>query len=387
MRMRRKDTNQSSIFQLIRIWRLRQMNSPLDVRIYNSLVVMAIGIVILTVFQNLFLGLNGWNNLITFASLGILFPLFFLGNRNRFSTASRIVFLFYAYSALIAIWIINGGFSGPVPIFFFAVLFFSMFFLEKHRTLSLWLNFISVSIAVGTEWIHPEIIVPYPDHSTHVMDWFFSYGILSIGVFMISKLITDSYRREGDVIRSQKERLESLNDRLSAMAHTDSLIGIGNRRWFIGELEKRVRKANHNDEIFTFMLLDIDHFKKINDRYGHSAGDEVLKSFARVVEGILRQEDIFGRLGGEEFGIILGETDRDHIQRISRRLLEVVQNMRVVTPGHTIEKTTISMGVRIYDKNQTLEELYEKTDRLLYQAKDEGRNRFILDWEVGEEKK
>jgi diguanylate cyclase (GGDEF)-like protein len=127
----------------------------------------------------------------------------------------------------------------------------------------------------------------------------------------------------------------------------------------------------------SFVLLDLDHFKQINDLHGHGTGDSVLKQFAKTVRAGLRDSDVFGRMGGEEFGLILPGTDEPGAQQLMEGIRRTVQEMRVVNAKGLPVRVTVSAGIAGVQASDEVhpERLYGRADRALYVAKRSGRNR------------
>lgn len=169
---------------------------------------------------------------------------------------------------------------------------------------------------------------------------------------------------------------EEYHSKLFAFAAIDTLTGLYNRRYTFNELENQLKIAKRNERIFSLIMLDIDDFKKINDTYGHQAGDEYLKKIAFIINHTLREQDIPGRVGGEEFLIILPETNLDGAQQLANRIRERVENTPLIYKGANI-KTTISAGISQYEPKISIKYLYQKADVALYKAKQMGKNRVI----------
>ena len=161
---------------------------------------------------------------------------------------------------------------------------------------------------------------------------------------------------------------------LEYLANTDSLTNIFNRRNFysLSELEFNLaRKYNHT---FTLMMIDIDHFKKINDTYGHDAGDEVLKHLSQLIKDNVRHQDIFARHGGEEFTLLLRQTNAASGMKIAEKIRNSVEQMTIITKSDSIN-ITISIGIVEFSKDYTeFDTLVQLADEALYEAKNMGRN-------------
>lgn len=164
-------------------------------------------------------------------------------------------------------------------------------------------------------------------------------------------------------------------------ATLDALTGLSNRRQFEVRLKQEVSAAERQGKLLCSMMMDIDFFKKVNDTYGHIAGDLVLKNFASVIKRELRESDIPARYGGEEFAVLLPFTGIEEAVGVGERLRKAVQASSVDVPsegGPLTVKVTCSIGVYQYQNGDTPEELYKKADKGLYEAKESGRNRVII---------
>ncbi|NQU16815.1 MAG: GGDEF domain-containing protein [Candidatus Saganbacteria bacterium] len=164
---------------------------------------------------------------------------------------------------------------------------------------------------------------------------------------------------------------------LVRLASTDELTGLYNRRFFEESIKREVSAALRYDKNLIVVMLDVDHFKNVNDTYGHKAGDMVLREVGNILrEG--RLSDTAFRFGGEEFTIIMPETDYEGAKIATERIRQVIENTRIVVDGVTI-KITVSMGVaKLKDHN---DDVVKRADNALYKAKDSGRNRVVLDGE------
>jgi len=166
--------------------------------------------------------------------------------------------------------------------------------------------------------------------------------------------------------------IKALSARLKELAFTDSLTKIYNRLHFAHFLDAEIDKAKRYGTPFSIIFFDLDHFKLINDTYGHQVGDEVLEEVTRVVASINRKSDIFARYGGEEFIILTPETDLSGAMIHAERLRDKIEKYNFKTIGHL----TSSFGVTEFKgENDSIEELLDRADIALYQAKELGRNR------------
>jgi diguanylate cyclase len=192
-----------------------------------------------------------------------------------------------------------------------------------------------------------------------------------------NQALTASLKTSKQEISQLQEKVESL--RIDSL--TDSLTSLANRKYFDRELERCMAEADATTEGLCLLLLDIDHFKTINDTFGHMAGDEVLRVVAHSLKQLIQPDDVAARLGGEEFAVILPKvqlrsalTVADHI----RCRVMAMQFMKRST-GESLGRVTISGGVAAYRKGEGPWALVHRADNCLYAAKRNGRNRVICD--------
>ncbi|MGK0306155.1 MAG: diguanylate cyclase (GGDEF)-like protein [Gammaproteobacteria bacterium] len=164
---------------------------------------------------------------------------------------------------------------------------------------------------------------------------------------------------------------------LTNLTLTDELTQISNRRSFIANVKSEINRYKRNKQIFTFCLLDIDYFKKINDQYGHQVGDNVLLQLSTLIKNTLREYDHFGRIGGEEFGILLPDTEAIEAQDILNRLRNQVMTTVFNNENDPVH-ITLSIGLVASWLDCTYELLFIQSDLALYKAKDDGRNQVVI---------
>lgn len=169
----------------------------------------------------------------------------------------------------------------------------------------------------------------------------------------------------------------TMKEKLDMIADTDSLTQIQNRRSFFEISEQILKLSQRTHETFSILMLDIDFFKNVNDRYGHIIGDEILKYLAIHIKGFLRKSDLFARYGGEEFIVLLPKTDISRSLEIAEKIRLIFEN-NPYSNGKLTLPITVSIGAAEYKDEKQIQELIQKADEALYQAKDEGRNRVIL---------
>lgn len=206
------------------------------------------------------------------------------------------------------------------------------------------------------------------------------------GTFVNGEQIQQRILQPGDKIAVGETILRfSYNDEIEEEYHaklfnfaaTDALTGLYNRRYIFNELENQLKIARRNERALSIAVLDIDNFKQINDTYGHPAGDEFLKKVAFVINHSLREQDIPGRIGGEEFLIVLPETNQSGAFNMANRIRLQIEASDINYNGNKI-RATISAGVsQCNRKTRTAQTLFQAADRALYEAKKSGKNKVI----------
>jgi len=179
-------------------------------------------------------------------------------------------------------------------------------------------------------------------------------------------------RKELEIQKHQKE-----NIKLEELAFIDPLTGALNRRKFEELSTQELKRSNRYKSNLSFLMLDIDHFKSINDTYGHAIGDEILKHFSSICLDMARSLDIVARIGGEEFIIMLPETTSEGAYIFAERFREKIYSSEVHIEDKTV-KYSVSIGVAILNKDKEVKDILQRADKALYKAKESGRNCTII---------
>jgi len=191
--------------------------------------------------------------------------------------------------------------------------------------------------------------------------------------------------REGNVIGGI-ELFTDISDRvanelrikeLERLALLDDLTQLANRNFIEGEIQSRFAEKERVNVPFGIMLIDVDHFKKINDTYGHSVGDAVLRFVANTLIANTRPFDLYGRWGGDEFIGILRNVSGENLKAMGNRIRSLVENSFIIHENKKLS-VTISIGATLARTDDSIENLIKRADALLYQGKEEGRNRLVM---------
>ncbi len=224
-----------------------------------------------------------------------------------------------------------------------------------------------------------RFVKEYPCHIPRRQQWF---------LLQIAPLQNEHLEIEGAIIShiniTEGKQLEL---KLKKLATTDELTKLYNRRFFDQKLLDEVSRLKRYKHPVSLIFVDIDSFKKINDTYGHFAGDTTLQVLAQILRDCTRETDVCARIGGDEFAIILPETGKEEMLKVIERINLTVQQKVIQIEKHRIKLTTSIGGVSsmsIVDSEQTanvneiVEEMFEKADQALYQSKERGRNCFTI---------
>jgi len=196
---------------------------------------------------------------------------------------------------------------------------------------------------------------------------------LFFGAFFIFPLIRTQVKEEGK-LRAMTVSLSARSETLEQAALTDSLTGMQNRRYFDDALREYLEEFRRISKPVGLMILDLDHFKGVNDTHGHDVGDEVLRAVASCLKDMTRYHDVVARLGGEEFDVVAPNMDNDLLMKLAERIRKAIAAMAIVS-GNVRLKITTSVGLAVWDGREGADEFYRRADSQLYQAKRLGRNR------------
>ena len=180
--------------------------------------------------------------------------------------------------------------------------------------------------------------------------------------------------REEKIIARFNAELVKLNEVLLLQARFDALTACSNRRYFFEELGLELQRASRFGYSCCLAMIDLDHFKSVNDLYGHAAGDAVLRHFVHTVSSCLRSSDLLGRLGGEEFALLMPQTTLAGAMELAERVRRTVEQSSASSAGGGV-RFTVSIGVSLLQAGDSLDSLLARADNALYQAKHAGRNR------------
>ena len=247
-------------------------------------------------------------------------------------------------------------------------------FLAPRRT-SYWMTWSCtlIAVALAVYWVGPQMRMATDTLAGQLL----TIGVMLGAVIRCSVLVT--------YFRSMQYRLSASNEKLTValaqieeLVRNDDLTGIANRRGVMERLQQCINTAKRNDTPFCIALLDIDYFKNVNDRYGHHGGDQVLRAFGQLLASQIRATDFAGRYGGEEFLLVLSDTNSSHAGVLLERIRELTESLSWSQLIHEDLQVTCTLGATQYRPGETAETLISRADVAMYQGKVAGRNRVVI---------
>lgn len=276
----------------------------------------------------------------------------------------------FAVTAIVAAYAIAGPPRGTVLMLLALVMAFGMFNLTPRQSLVICV--FAIATLGGAMLLlcrlRPEEFVPQVEA--------IQFGV-TISVLPTMALVAKQVGDLRDRLLRQRRDLHEALARVQELATRDSLTGLINRRHMQEMMDQEFKRQERSGSLFCVAIIDLDHFKQINDTHGHQVGDEVLVSFARESAEVLRNADVMARWGGEEFLILFPETRADQALNALERLREHVAR-RPMTDSVSGLLVTFSAGVAEHAAGQSVRQTLERADRALYLAKSSGRNRCAL---------
>jgi len=273
-------------------------------------------------------------------------------------------------------------FFPPIYLYLIYLFLFTIFFILDLK--------IPLGVATGVPYIVPILFTVFSEKASHtyivstlgailtILGYYFSptAGAISwmvivnrfLALFIISVTCYFVLHR-----KTSEKKIIVLNERLRKLANTDILTNIANRLLFNKVLNEEVRRSIRYNNPLSIIVFDIDFFKKINDSFGHDVGDKVLIELAKLVNKKIRKTDYFFRIGGEEFAILLTETELENAKNVAeiiRKMIEDSDKQNMLN----MKSLTISLGVTSFQKNDSKESFFKRADVAMYNSKNNGRN-------------
>jgi diguanylate cyclase (GGDEF)-like protein len=312
-----------------------------------------------------------WWTVVTLGGFAVFLMLIRSGANRRFAEPSLTVPQM-SFALLSAAWAytIAGPARGtifPTPV---VVLMFGMYALPPHMVRRIgWGAVLLFALTMGTmAWLKPSVYVPQVE-----LAHFYVLSAMLLAVALLASQLSRLRQR----LRTQKSELAKALERIQDLATRDDLTGLVNRRYMLEVLTLEHQRCMRSGHSFCIAMIDLDHFKQINDELGHEAGDAVLRAFAAEASAAIRVSDVLARWGGEEFLLLMSDT-RASLARLGvERLRERVAAMRLPR-ADTVLAITFSAGVTEHRAGEPVTDTIARADQAAYAAKAQGRNRLVM---------
>jgi two-component system, cell cycle response regulator len=256
-----------------------------------------------------------------------------------------------------------------------------------HQSESALFVLITVILLAGMVTVHAYVVLHFdqmPYHFEHAENvGYLATLLFAIGVLLATALFFTiffiypqirSQAKEHGQLQEMTATLSARSETLEQAALTDSLTGVQNRRYFDEALKEYLSEFARIEKPVGLMILDLDHFKQVNDTHGHDMGDQVLRIVAGCLRDMTRYHDVVARLGGEEFAVVAPNMDADALFRFAERIRKAISST-AISSGNVRLKVTTSVGLAVWDRKEAAEDFFRRADQQLYHAKRQGRNR------------
>lgn len=275
--------------------------------------------------------------------------------------------ILYAIACNAVAYVIAGPARGITLPILAVVLMFGMFGLTPRQMLGV-MFFALGAFGIAVLAVHWR---QEPGHSAALS---IAYAIMIVVVLISSTFLTRRVQATRERLRRQRHELARALEQIRLLATHDDLTGLPNRRYLLELMPLEVLRTERSGQPLLLAQLDVDHFKAINDTHGHAAGDLALQAFARTVRDCVRGSDVLARWGGEEFVLMLCNTQPADAAQLLERVRHAVAAQRVAAPGAPPLRMTVSIGVAHFKAGESIEQTLERTDKALYAAKARGRD-------------
>lgn len=283
--------------------------------------------------------------------------------------------ILYAVACDAAAYVIAGPARGITLPILAVILMFGIFGLSRRQMLAVLVYGLVVFGGAG-------ILVGLRGEPRPTSALGLAYLIMIAVVLVSSFFLTARIQATHDRLRSQKREFAQALGQIRELAIHDGLTGLLNRRHMMEMLHVEQRRCERQGRSMQLALLDLDHFKIINDTHGHSAGDKALQVFADTLRSVTRSSDVLARWGGEEFALMLSDTPLTSALLLLERVRTAVDQLRIPHGVHEL-RLTVSIGLAEHIPQKTLEHTIERADRALYAAKAQGRNCVVEELAMG----
>lgn len=299
-----------------------------------------------------------------------------------FNILNILVIVFTLYLSIVLFSTSNINLSLPATPFIFILALVWIVYKQGILPALILAFLISITgIYYTLEGIGPFSIFLEKETTIYLQEFIFLLFIITIFIGTLHKEIEDSKenleklnKTLEDKVKEKTKSLIKANEKLIQLASKDTLTNIYNRRMLDEYILQETTKSKRYKSDLSLMILDIDHFKETNDKYGHQVGDEVIIQICNLISNNIRESDIFGRWGGEEFIILLPQTNLDSAYVLAQNLRKKIENYNFGKVG----QKTISIGISQFSNNEYISQFIKRADDAMYEAKNSGRNKVLV---------
>jgi len=288
-------------------------------------------------------------------------------------TLSFLLFLTFPF-----LWITNGGLSGPIPYWYIYLMLALAILLKGRKKLIFFLIGFAIATSLGIlEYSDFITVIPYETPEIAFVDVFSQLLLVGVIVYILVSSVIRNYGQEHEKTLLYSMELKKANEELAVIVNTDFLTKLFNRTYISDKMEYEKKRMARYKKPFSLLLADIDHFKRVNDNFGHNFGDIILQGVANALLTVLRQTDTPSRWGGEEFLVLLPETSLEDAYHVAEKLRTTIEKTIHHYNGaeHVV---TLSVGISVYtdaEGNEEIIKCIQRADEALYESKRIGRNR------------
>ncbi|MRH44547.1 diguanylate cyclase [Aquibacillus halophilus] len=282
---------------------------------------------------------------------------------------TKVTFIIIIYLFVPIAWITSGG-SNSLSIAYLFLICITINFLFQGK-FRLFCNFSIIFLFFTLIYVEKKYSSVFAVHDPEVYfkDMLLQIPFTLILASLLLKLFSDAYRHEKETLEKYTILLNQKNIELEKIAVTDDLTGQYNRRFMINSLEKLEKERTQ----LVVIILDVDNFKYVNDNYGHAVGDSVLRKLVNNIVEVVGENGVVGRYGGDEFMVLLSNTNLDEGKQVANKLLQKTNNLHF-DQGF---KITVSGGIALFDGENSIDEVLKNADQLLYEVKSSGKNNIL----------
>ena len=340
---------------------------PLKKKLYYIICIAGVITSLLATIVSCIAGLSIYSILVSIIALIVILGLFiYTVKSDKYTIAVKIVISFCNLIIFPLLFITSGGVDGGSVFYFILGIIAAVLLIEGIQRIILVTIFLSnYTILIVMAYHNSDLVIKFANERLGMIDLATSFVIVTVFLSFIVSVVVSQYN-------TAYQKTQKLSEYLMDLSIKDPLTNIYNRRFLLNRLEDLFSYFEHEDTCLSVVLFDIDHFKNINDLYGHIIGDEVLIELSKITKNEIESKDIFGRYGGEEFLLILPGKNTEEAFRIAENIRLKIEESKL--HPDIKEKVTISGGVASIGAGIDIEKLVDIADRNLYFAKNNGRN-------------